>query len=514
MMIFFHSDGLVTEIMTQAGDECYVELAGQSLGNAWKEVLDRGYEGWLGWCDAYYKAAVQVETWESLLNHPLELISYEPNEENRFAPDLGYVLFESPCLINYPMDKRYPTWQVSSIAGCIHSKVLFQRRKILTQDISVNFILNAISFSGYKHGLITYSEPALFKGVSEKYFLQKKNSTLSIFEKLYFLRSFGTVRQFFFYFLLLAGYEHRFPLVTFFRAILRSKYQALVDLPIQLSPRAANPAVDTVDVLIPTLGRAFYLKDVIEDLAAQTHLPQSVIIIEQLMEEESASNLSFLDQTDWPFEVLHIITRQLGACHARNLGLKEVKSRWVFLADDDIRLTPETIATTLGRLSTYHTNAATIAVFQKNEDCAKRQPIMWDTFGTGTSIIKSNLLEDSSFDLALEFGYGEDKDYGIQLRRKGTAVIYVTDCPILHLKAPIGGFRQKVNKPWDDEQLLPKPSPTVLYYIQKNHSIFQQKGYKFYFLTRQIFTKGFFSMKKILDSWKISEYWVSKLKQA
>ena len=140
---------------------------------------------------------------------------------------------------------------------------------------------------------------------------------------------------------------------------------------------------------------------------------------------------------------------------------------------------------------------------------------MWETFGSGCSIVKSSLLEDLTFDLALEFGYGEDKDYGIQIRKKSAAVIYISDYPIFHLKAPIGGFRQKIQKPWDFDKLKPKPSPTILFYIQKNHSIYQQKGYKCFYLIKQLATiKGLISWRKILKAWRMSEYWVAKIRKA
>jgi len=513
MMIFFHIEGKVTQITNGEGVTCYPELVGYPMGYAWRKALKEGYIGWLGWCDVQYQTFVKTDTWENLLNHPLELISYEPDKAKRFATDLGYAFFDSPYLVDYPLDRKYPTWQVSASAGCIHSKVASQIGEILNKETNVNFWLNAVSFKGHKQGLITYSEPSLFSGSVGNLRVDKKYNPLSIYKKLYFLRCFGTFRQFLFYFGSIILSEGRLPLISFIRALLKPQYKVLDKLHLDLIPRTADHGMDTIDVLIPTLGRATYLKGVMDDFSVQTFLPKRIIIIEQLMEGELDSNLSFLSSTKWPFEIRHIITRQLGACHARNLGLKEVKSRWLFLADDDIRLNPNTIASALDQLYTFHIEAATIAVYQKGEVCLKRQPIMWDSFGSGCSIVKSSLLEDLTFDLALEFGYGEDKDYGIQIRKKGTAVIYTSDYPIFHLKAPIGGFRQKIHKPWAFDKFMPKPSPTVLFYIQKNHSFYQQKGYKCFYLIKQLSTiKGLISWRKILNSWNASERWVNQLR--
>ena len=80
--------------------------------------------------------------------------------------------------------------------------------------------------------------------------------------------------------------------------------------------------------------------------------------------------------------------------------------------------------------------------------------------------------------MALEFGYGEDFDFGVQLRNNGIDVVYFPDLSITHLKAPMGGFRIKMKQMWDDEKVQPKPSPTVMY-NQLKHSTEQQiLGYK------------------------------------
>ena len=66
--------------------------------------------------------------------------------------------------------------------------------------------------------------------------------------------------------------------------------------------------------------------------------------------------------------------------------------------------------------------------------------------------------------MGFEFGFGEDADFGMQLRNQGYDVLYLPEPEILHLKAPIGGFRTKPVLQWQNESIQPKPSPTVMLY--------------------------------------------------
>ncbi len=56
------------------------------------------------------------------------------------------------------------------------------------------------------------------------------------------------------------------------------------------------------------------------------------------------------------------------------------------------------------------------------------------------------LLEQIKFDIAFEHGFGEDGDFGMQIRNLGEDIGYISECNILHLKAPVGGFRTKLFK--------------------------------------------------------------------
>nr|WP_053234197.1 hypothetical protein [Nonlabens ulvanivorans] len=156
-----------------------------------------------------------------------------------------------------------------------------------------------------------------------------------------------------------------------------------------------------------------------------------------------------------------------------------------------------------------------MAYLQKGEIESQKTFKQWPFFGSGCSIVHRDVLEQCNFDMALEHGYGEDVDFGMQIRNAGYDVTYAPQIQILHLKAPIGGFRKSHVFPWDNEDVKPKPSPQIMYYRKKNYTHKQLSGYKMVQLFK---TFGVFGTKlpwkhykKYLQAWNQSEKWANEL---
>jgi GT2 family glycosyltransferase len=123
-----------------------------------------------------------------------------------------------------------------------------------------------------------------------------------------------------------------------------------------------------------------------------------------------------------------------------------------------------------------------------------------------------------TFNRAFEFGYGEDVDFGCQLRNRGADIIYLPDIKIRHLKVPIGGFRSTFKQPWSEDEILPKPSPTVMLNSLLNKTNAQLLGYK-----TQLCIKYYFVQKikqplryyrTFLKQWERSKYWAEHLQSS
>jgi GT2 family glycosyltransferase len=129
--------------------------------------------------------------------------------------------------------------------------------------------------------------------------------------------------------------------------------------------------------------------------------------------------------------------------------------------------------------------------------------------------VNSESLKDTFFSKQYEFGYGEDSDFGMMLRNKGQDVIYLPEPKILHLKAPIGGFRTEPILLWQKESIRPKPSPTVMLYMMSYNSREQLLAYKttlfFKYYKHQDIKNPFRYFKMFQKQWDQSVLWANKL---
>lgn len=435
---------------------------------------------------------------------------YNPSETEFLSDKVGYV--EPSPFIKINKKVCFASWQASIFIGTILAQdfVSFGSR-FIKDSFSFGYFLTLMAKIGHRNGLRTYSNPNLLH--EEK----KVNSHIGTTKELFHLTAqyygFSKCLQLFLLFVL---YEKQLPIVSLLSVI--SVKRIAFDPSAITEQEISNVDFSevTLDVLIPTIGRKKYLYDVLCDLRAQTKIPNRIIIVEQNPLENSQSELDYLKNEVWPFEIIHHFIHQTGACNARNIALKEVKSDWVFFADDDIKLTSTFIEESFTTILKTTEKAFTLACFRPNEVPVFNHLMHWDTFGSGCSIVKREALEGLQFDMRFENGFGEDADFGMQLRNKGFDVIYLPQPQILHLKAPVGGFRVKPTFPWQDEQFQPKPSPTVMLFKKMYHTKEQILGYKLNLFLKyyknQSIKNPFNYYKTMQKQWEVSEKWAEKLK--
>jgi GT2 family glycosyltransferase len=466
----------------------------------------------LVWCHEDFEQQINLNAISGILHHQKMMLSYDPSESNYLGSKIGYVE-ESP-FIKVNKKVTYPTWQMSSKVGVIHAIVLLAFKSKIKLDSDFDYYLNSIAKVGMPLGLLCYSEP--------KFLIKTPilgTSTTSVFTLFKFVKQHYKTRWIFLLLLNLLVYEFRFPFVAFIYALFfrnRNKLPiSLVNIPVQSNKIVVQKA--TIDVIIPTIGRKKYLYDVLQDLAKQTHLPINVIIVEQNPQKDSVSELDYLHKEKWPFVIKHTFTHQAGACNARNLALSQVESEWVFLNDDDNRFELDLIERVLGNIRKYGIKSLSTSYLQDGEKLRCSIISQSGIFGSGNSFLEAELLEYVSFDKSLEFGYGEDTDFGLQLRNIGIDIIYFPEPAILHLKAPIGGFRIKPVFEWSNRVIQPKPSPTIMYVKKKHNTKEQVFGYKttlfFKFYQHQSVKNPFRYFVNYKKQWEQSEYWANELKK-
>lgn len=466
------------------------------------------------WIHADHLSNLNINALSSIFHHKKIMASFGSN--NFFSADLGFVHDATP---NANVNKKvtFATWFMLSAVGGMHLSVVKQLDFDVYQKDSFNYFLYSIALVGmYTEGLFCYSEPKLLTA-------NANDNTVPSASKTELFRFVGQhQRRRWTFFLLLSHivYKKEFPLLPFINSFFYKKRKFTKGLFDAIEVQTSKQYRDDfeIDVIIPTIGRKDYLHDVLKDFSKQTILPKKIIIVEQNPLPDSSSALDYITNERWPFPIEHIFIHQSGACNARNLALDKTSSEWVFLADDDNRFESDLLERCYKNIKQYGCEALTTSYLQQNELQVLTRVLQWHTFGAGNSIVKRECLHDVRFDLRLEFGYGEDADFGMQLRNKGYDIIYFPDPNILHLKAPIGGFRTKPVLAWHQEAIQPKPSPTIMLYALLHKTLQQRQGYQIRLFIKnyrdQKIKNPFAYVSSMKKQWAKSVFWANYLKDS
>ncbi|MEZ4856615.1 MAG: glycosyltransferase family A protein [Gelidibacter sp.] len=510
MIVLTHKYNSVVSVFNDE-DNSVINIVATKPTEALFQLATKYQNNLIAWCHDDLKSFIHYEGFKKIFNHKLVMASFEIRNHNYISKRIGYV--ESSPFVNIKKNVTYPTWLMSPCIGGIQAQVLLKYNLKDYKKYPFAYTLNAIAKKGMASGLFCYSSPALLHPntvVLPPY----KASDTTLYQ---FIKQHYKMRWLFLTFFNTALYEKKLQVFSLLRSLFISKKTVVLDFTdIKVSTNKSTPSMKSIDVVIPTMGRKPYLYDVLQDLSQQTLLPKQVIIVEQNPDVKSKSDLDYLSTQTWPFHIDHVFIHQTGACNARNVALKRVSSDYVFMADDDIRFQPELIENTLKTLFQFGLEAVTLSCLKEGEQENKKQPLQWQTFGSGCSIVLSDVLDKVTYDMAFEHGFGEDGDFGMQLRNLGVDIIYLPNCRLLHLKAPIGGFRTPFAHPWENDDIQPKPSPTIMLYQLKHQSKFQIMSYKtmlfFKFYQLQPYKNIFSYIPLMKKRWIKSVYWANQLK--
>jgi glycosyltransferase involved in cell wall biosynthesis len=511
MIIIYHNGDTIVE-MANANALSMGKVKGKSIAAVLFEMAKEYPEELLLWCHFQWKELLNVTEMEHLFHHKKLMLSYNSSNTNFIDQNIGYV--DASLFIGINKQVTFATWQMSSAVGGIQAEVLLALPNEIPLDANFDYFLCSLAKLAMPKGLLCYSEPRLLKQKSAIDPIKKNDYILFRFVKQHY-RS----RWLFLLMLNLFLYERKFPILPFlFSFYYKNRTKITINLD-NIKVQSVKKLVDkgTIDVIIPTIGRKDYLYDVLKDFSKQTLLPNTIIIAEQNPEKGSTSDLDYLTNEKWPFEILHFFIHQAGACHARNWALDQTQSEWVFLADDDNRFESTLLADIFDKILQYGNPVVTTSYPQKGEIKKYTNIIQWPTFGAGNSFVRRNLLDKVRFNPGFEFGYGEDGDFGMQLRQQGIDVLYLPEPSILHLKAPVGGFRTKPALQWQNDAIQPKPSPTILLYQQLHTTPIQTNSYK------TILFFKYYRLQKIKNpvgyyhyfqkQWERSVYWANELRK-
>ena len=389
----------------------------EQLAIVFWELAEKYPEEIIAWCEEEFEKELNTNSWQDVFHHDLIMASYAL--KSVYLPDaVGYI--DQLPFVNINREVQYATWRMSTDVGGITGEVLLKFRKMFGHIKDFGLLLNSIAKLGQQNGLFCYSAPQLVmqqpafdsnsgntsssSGLAQPDILDPKASSKELFSFVY--SHYKSIRLWLLFWCFMK-YEKSIPLEAFLGAFFYRKcFKKEVDLS-GIAVKSLKPGIrNTIDVIIPSLGRREYLLQVLDDLKVQTLLPKKVIVVEQNPQPDSQTELPELKTQDWPFEMVHHFTHQTGACNARNLALEEVDAEWVFFADDDNRMENDVLEKSMQKIKSLVVDLLTLKYSKEGDKLIFDKVKQWGTFGAGNSLVSGKFASQLRFDMDFENGYG------------------------------------------------------------------------------------------------------------
>lgn len=222
-----------------------------------------------------------------------------------------------------------------------------------------------------------------------------------------------------------------------------------------------------VSVVIPTLNRYEYLKDVLEDLEKQEYKNFEVIIVDQ----SNPFQKDFYKKFNLDIKLVQQTERALWL--ARNHAIEISKGEYMLLFDDDSRVEPNWITNHLKCLDFFKADISSgVSISTVGAEVPQNYSFfrISDQIDTGNVLLKKQVFREIGlFDRQFEKQRMGDGEYGLRAYLNGYTNISNPYAGRIHLKVGSGGLREMGS--WDafrsKKLFAPRPIPSVLYLYRK-----------------------------------------------
>ena len=304
------------------------------------------------------------------------------------------------------------------------------------------------------------------------------NETYKSFEKLPIVDEYRFLRKYFhpvwvFYVLMLRLFSFKNPLVEIFswRKSMDAKRSNFIKNPLQLdgwekyqsSLIKENPLIS---IIIPTLNRYDYLKDVLQDFEKQTYKNFEILIIDQSHPFQS----NFCN--DFNLNIKHIYQKETALWLARNTAIKKATGNIIALSEDDVRIFPDWIENHLKALDFFKADISAGVFYPEGHTIPEERSFFCvaSQFATGNAMLCKTIFEKIGlFDRQFEKQRMGDGEFGLRAYLQGFKSISNPYASCIDVKAGTGGLREMGS--WDafrpKNLLAPRPIPSVLYFFRK-----------------------------------------------
>jgi glycosyltransferase involved in cell wall biosynthesis len=222
-----------------------------------------------------------------------------------------------------------------------------------------------------------------------------------------------------------------------------------------------------ISIVIPTLNRYNYLKDVLRDLENQTYKNFEVLIFDQSAPFQS----SFYN--GWNLNLKLVQQEEKALWLARNRAIQNSKGEYVLLYDDDSLVENDWIENHIKCLDFFNAEISSgVSIVVVGSKVPKHYSFFrWsDQLDTGNVMIKKDVFRKLGlFDRQFEKQRQGDGEFGLRAYLAGFKNISNPLSRRVHLKVKDGGLREMGS--WDAYRpkkiFAPRPIPSVLYLIRK-----------------------------------------------
>lgn len=222
-----------------------------------------------------------------------------------------------------------------------------------------------------------------------------------------------------------------------------------------------------VAVIIPTLNRYQYLKDVLLDLEKQTYTNFEVIIIDQ------SDNFQQKFYDDFKLNLKVIRQEEKLLWTARNRAIKETSADYLLFFDDDSRVNENWVQEHLKCIDFFRSDISagiSLSAEEQTVPLNKRYFRWADKLDSGNVMLKRNVFEKIGlFDEQFNKQRMGDGEFGLRAYINGYRSILNYKAYRVHLKVDKGGLREMTG--WDafrpGKLFAPKPIPSMIYLYKK-----------------------------------------------
>jgi glycosyltransferase involved in cell wall biosynthesis len=222
-----------------------------------------------------------------------------------------------------------------------------------------------------------------------------------------------------------------------------------------------------VAVIIPTLNRYNYLRDVLHDLENQSYNNFEIIVVDQSDDFQN----DFYKKFNLNLKI--ICQKEKLLWTARNKAVKATEAEYLLFFDDDSRVKPDWIVQHLKCIDYFNADISAGVSLAK---VGQKVPVNYsffrwaDQFDSGNAMIKRNVMEKiGMFDEQFNGQRMGDCEFGLRAYLNGFRSISNPAAHRIHLKVDTGGLREMTG--WDafrpKKWLAPKPVPSVIYLYKK-----------------------------------------------